>query len=47
MTIRRALAELGGHMLFQDDAYIDYGFLKVAPYTNAPAGGLSGMKRTR
>jgi alkanesulfonate monooxygenase SsuD/methylene tetrahydromethanopterin reductase-like flavin-dependent oxidoreductase (luciferase family) len=31
----RALAELGDHMLFQVNAYIDYGFLKVAPYTNA------------
>jgi alkanesulfonate monooxygenase SsuD/methylene tetrahydromethanopterin reductase-like flavin-dependent oxidoreductase (luciferase family) len=31
----RALAELGEHMLFQVNAYIDYGFLKVAPYANA------------
>ncbi|MCW2767883.1 MAG: Luciferase-like, subgroup [Nocardioides sp.] len=31
----RALAELGEHMLFQVNAYIDYGFLKMAPYTDA------------
>jgi alkanesulfonate monooxygenase SsuD/methylene tetrahydromethanopterin reductase-like flavin-dependent oxidoreductase (luciferase family) len=28
----RALAELGDHMLYQVNQYIEYGFLKVAPY---------------
>ncbi|GAA1000218.1 LLM class flavin-dependent oxidoreductase [Acrocarpospora macrocephala] len=30
----RALAALGEHMLYQVNQYIDYGFLKVPPYTD-------------
>lgn len=30
----RAVDRLGEHMLFQVNQYIDYGFLKVAPYTD-------------